>query len=149
MSILATVKDVLRRPRRLPDKPSELIRVALADIRLVEEDDRYVMDMDDWHSLRPHNTYKCHVCVAGAVMAKSLKAKRLEYVSPKNYSPSVRKKLVALDNFRSGHINNGLAIMELPQTSNRIFNITAYEDDRELFHEDMNDLATYLESIGL
>lgn len=70
------------------------------------------------------------------------------YVSKKLFTIGA-EKLVALDNFRSGHINNGLAIMEISQTSHRKFNITAYEDDRERFHADMNDLANYLESIGL
>ncbi len=35
------------------------------------------------------------------------------------------------------------------EMAHRDVHITRYEEDRELFHEDMHDLATYLESIGL
>lgn len=150
MSIIASVKDVFRRPRPLPDKPSELIRVALADIRLVEADERYVMDMDDWHSLRPHNTFKCHVCVAGAVMAKSLKAHRLDHKAPRDYPHDVKMKLIALDFFRQGNVNLALAQMGLPTVSSyKSVYITDYDTDREEFHTHMNELADKLETIGL
>ena len=33
----------------LPSKPSQLIRVALADLAKAERDDRYKIDMGIWH----------------------------------------------------------------------------------------------------
>lgn len=148
MSIIETIKHAFRRPRPLPDKPSELIRVALEDVRLVEKDDRYIVFMDDWHTTR-NREGACHVCLAGAVMAKSLKANVWEYTTPKKYPTDVRSKLFALDHFRSGDVNLGLMSMGWPQKSTRPTRITPYEKDRELFHEDMNELANYLETIGL
>ena len=53
----------------LPDKPSELIRLALADLRKCEADPRYLIDMAQWH--RPVTSELCHVCLAGAVMART------------------------------------------------------------------------------
>jgi hypothetical protein len=54
---------------QLPDKPSELIRLAVKDMQLCEADPRYKLDMRSWH--RPVEG-ACHVCMAGAVMAQTL-----------------------------------------------------------------------------
>lgn len=70
----------------LPDKPSELIDLALRDLADVESDPNYCVEMEvQWHaslywyqSGRP----KCAVCLAGAVMARSLHAPPNEIVTP-------------------------------------------------------------------
>jgi hypothetical protein len=52
----------------LPDKLSELIRVAVKDLEACRADPAYVIDMFDWHLPRGG---VCHVCLAGAVFAKT------------------------------------------------------------------------------
>lgn len=56
----------------LPDKLSALLRLAVHDARLVAKDPRYELDMDVWHSVHGN---KCAVCMAGAVMVRSLGVK--------------------------------------------------------------------------
>lgn len=57
---------------RLPDRMSDLIEVALRDVRACAMDPRYVMNMGAWHD--PTGDGRCEVCAAGAVMAKTLGA---------------------------------------------------------------------------
>ena len=54
----------------LPDKPSQLLRLAVKDAQLCQQDPNYRLDMGTWHS--PVGSL-CFVCMAGAVMAKTLK----------------------------------------------------------------------------
>lgn len=49
-------------------KPSQLLRLAVEDAKLCEQDDRYYLDMDYWHEAKDG---LCRVCMAGAVMAKT------------------------------------------------------------------------------
>ena len=53
----------------LPDKPSELIRLALSDLEKCEGDSRYEVDMNEWH-VPTQKGHVCYVCLAGSVMAK-------------------------------------------------------------------------------
>jgi len=53
----------------LPDKPSELLRLAVHDAKLCARSKKYVLDMEAWHDLDRDG---CHVCMAGAVIAKTL-----------------------------------------------------------------------------
>lgn len=84
----------------LPDKLSELLRVAVADAQKCEADPRYRLRMDRWHAgMRDSPT--CDVCMAGAVMAKTLGADPLCSVSP-NSRPEDASKLRAIDQMRYG-----------------------------------------------
>lgn len=70
--------------KKLPNKLSELIRLAMKDLELVENDEKYKVDMDmgSWHfpwfsEEAEHfdvddEVEVCNVCLAGAVMAKTL-----------------------------------------------------------------------------
>ena len=57
---------------KLPKYPSELLQLALDDISEIKYDDRYIIDMDYWHSIIK-GTDTCGVCLAGAVIANTLK----------------------------------------------------------------------------
>ena len=142
---------------QLPDKPSELIRVALADLEKCEADKRYAIYMGRWHE--PLNDvvrtgvdgHVCAVCLAGAVMAQSLGTPveaSAEPVALKSHD--IVNKLYALDDFRIGDIEDGLSTM--CSTIGRGFGdrqITPYEVDAAQFKADMRQLADDLEGAGL
>jgi hypothetical protein len=92
----------------LPDKLSELLKWALADLSRVEKDPTYRIDMSDWHRPGYTNTPRkapekvCYVCLAGAVMTRACKPEHNIY--PDEFEQPVRKKLIALDYVRSGNI---------------------------------------------
>lgn len=93
--------------KQLPKKPSELLRVALADLEAVENMPGYVIDMGTWHSPQSDG---CHVCHAGAVMANSLNVEKSFYAYPFSRIPDGPDKnaLNAINDFRIGAIGVGL-----------------------------------------
>lgn len=138
------------KPQRLPDLPSDLIELALADLEKVEKRKRhYVVDMDCWHSTDRWDG-KCAVCFAGGVMAMSLGAKRSEGSGPTAFYGDTRNKLYALNSFREGHVTAGIRWMgiEPPMMFTRI-PVHPYFDDPEKFKADMRGIVQYLRSKGL
>ena len=145
MSDFETIVYPERKP--LPDKPSELIRVALADLEKVEADPRYSVHMGDWH--RSFGNY-CAVCLAGSVMAMSLHLNPEQTVefhdSASGLSDADWDKLDALDDFRMGEVHAGLRTLNLDQGSlDEMIGITPYTTDPTTFKQDMNNLADLLE----
>lgn len=95
---------------KLPGKPSALIRLALADLAKVRKDPRYKVDMTGWHYKAAS---KCHVCAAGAVMAKTLKKNINRKFDARNFGEE-SEALVAIDNMRRGWVGIALAFLGLP-----------------------------------
>lgn len=96
-------------PEILPDKPSAMIRLAIADMKALMErkDLKYKIDMNTWHENDGRGT--CYVCLAGSVMANTLKVPHEEDIEPFDLSnPQVADKLRALNEFRKGSIISGL-----------------------------------------
>lgn len=136
----------------LPDKPSQLILVALADLRAVENSPAYNVDMDLWHCAAIDETDTCSVCLAGAVMAQSLKIPIDETAQPYDLEgDEIEGKLLALNKFRQGRLKSGLELMEIeaPEGFKKNWHVVEYSTDREAFHEDMAIIAHYLDSVGL
>lgn len=94
--------------KRLPDKKSELLRLAVRDAQLCEADPRYVINMMAWHqlghSLGDHvaNGERCHVCMGGAVMAKTLGFLIDRPSSPGGLDADTKRKLYSIDDMREG-----------------------------------------------
>lgn len=96
--------------KTLPNKPSELIRIALTDLQsCVADPEYYIINMDTWHE--PVKNGKCEVCMAGAVMAKTLNIDRERREFPSSLGSKFSSKLCAIDYFRGGYV--GLAFMRL------------------------------------
>lgn len=133
-------------------KPSELIRVALADLEAVEKDPVYIVDMRIWHG-----NYKgvsgdyCAVCLGGAVMAKSLGADPYNNLVPDDFEEEIAFRLAALDSFRQGLINKALWYMSVEPAADVSPHMTVvpYEDNPARFKADMQAMATHLEEHGL
>lgn len=138
----------MKKSTRLPGKPSELILLALSDLKKVERSKDYIVDMSDWH--QPNG--KCSVCLAGAVMAFSLgvSKKREISLSYNDFSTVNVEKLRALNSFRIGEIGGGLNCLGIDDyTGDRFQYVASYIRDSVEFKSDMKKMAKYLKSKGL
>jgi hypothetical protein len=135
---------------KLPNKPSELILLALADLVKVERSKNYVVDMGTFHT-KYDDDEPCHVCLAGAVMAKSLSIPSDVFVAPRDFESDTKRKLLALDRFRQGWASS--AFIRLKRSYRRGFSfdreITPYEEDPRAFKREMRRLAADLASENL
>ena len=146
-------------PITLPTHPSRLIRVALADLSAIEADDRYVVNMSDWHAPITDNYGRkvCSVCLAGAVMAKTVGVPHEQAISTADLDQydRVEGRLRALDFFRLGEISAGLEMLgydvnELSEEWQQYARKSGYSPaDPDEFHDRMHRLADYLASCGL
>ena len=135
---------------KLPDTLSGLIRVALVDLCKCEKDDKYDIFMEDWHT--PQDSGICEVCLAGAVMAQTLDIPIENESFPSEFGFQIQQGLHALNSIKRGHVSD--IIMSLnPENRNptKVYNrdIVEYENDSELFHKQMNQLADDLEKAGM
>lgn len=136
------------KPVTLPDEPSALIRLALRDLEKAERSRLYTIDMDNWHL--PNGV--CKVCFAGSVMAFSLGARRHDRVEPEDFDNDTRRKLIALNYFRSGRIEYGLLTMGRslpPGVPDWDRSIRPYADDPSTFKSSMRSMAKMLAKAGL
>lgn len=102
--------------QQLPDKPSELIRLALKDEDKAHHSPKYRVYMNVWHEVYTYKgQLKCHVCFAGAVMAFTLGADWKADLEPEDFINGNLGKLNALDAFRSGEIYDGCKEMKIVQ----------------------------------
>lgn len=132
----------------LPSLPSALIRLALSDLSQCEKDPHYTINMNVWHDPE-HEDGICHVCLAGAVMAKTL-----AYPHDRTVLPSITlhyPELSALDHFRTGDISSALRCLHIPLPPGIPMwtHTPIYDEDPAAFHTAMSDLATLLESHSL
>jgi hypothetical protein len=130
----------------LPDKPSELIRLALKDLREVEAMPHYKVDMGYWHGI-PTGEKECLVCLAGAVMARHLGANPALPYFPDNYSTDLQEKLHALNSLRQGYVYSGCKHLDCSTDLGDRF-VCEYDTDKERFYADMELLANDLEAEG-
>jgi hypothetical protein len=142
-------KQMKKKQTKLPDKPSALIRLALRDLEKCERSKRYGINMAEWH--KPNGV--CEVCLAGAVMAKTLSVPANVHLDPFAMLPhqdDSARKLIALDYFRCGQVNAG--IINMGVTCGRYIGperITNYLDNKPQFKKDMRKLAAMLAKEGL
>ncbi len=140
--------------KKLPNKLSSLIDVALNDLVLAEKSKDYNVDMDVFHIPRGDNT--CSVCLAGQVMAFSLKAKKGAHVDPDEMGENTNH-LYAIDNLRLGFVGDAADQLNL-ETNDGPFvtdyfyfdrEIPDYELDRAGFKSAMKKLSKDLKAYGL
>lgn len=131
-----------------PDKPSELILMALEDLEAVERDPEYIVNMDTYHYRYPG---VCAVCFAGSVMAKRLGANRLGAdvemdLFPSHFAGWVQH-LRALNDLRCG-LTFDAGMEWIPCKGVHPREVHSYDDDREAFKADMRKLAADYQAIG-
>lgn len=84
---------------KLPNKQSELLRLAIADARKCQADPNYILTMVQWHAKIGEH---CHVCLAGAVVAKTLNSASYLCRCPGDFDPDTNEKLKIIDYLRRG-----------------------------------------------
>ena len=130
----------------LPDKLSDLIEVALDDLEKTAVDPRYRVNMNTWHT--PHKGV-CHVCLAGAVMAQTLKLDPVvDYVRDRSLY-AVDRKLSALNNVRLGSVQlalDNMGFKDAPHWSR--MEVPHYNVDAAGFKTTLRQLATELRAKG-
>lgn len=139
---------------KLPDRPSALIRLALADLRAVEQLKSYEVDMGCYHlgQEKEIERDKCLVCFAGAVMARTLEVPKTRDADPDRFDRDTQDKLYALDHFRRGMIELAFDDMGIDLDDKwipRSVAVAHYSHDKKQFKKDMADMADVLESRGL
>ena len=114
MTLEETIKDTQAQTRP-PEKLSDLIRLAVKDARRMNPDEywpdagifhqRFEVNTEDWnteHYGPPPPPNACHACVAGAVIAGTLKTSPDEPRSPMSFEKGWSGSLYALDRIRCG-----------------------------------------------
>lgn len=96
----------------LPYIPSQLLNIAIDDGRALDKH-RYFPDAQWWHMPQKINFHTvCTVCLAGAVIAKTLVAPHTMNRSPARYR-TLQHQLLALDEFRKGNWLEGMHMLHL------------------------------------
>jgi hypothetical protein len=139
----------------LPNAPSYLIELALADLAKTEADSRYEIDMTQWHY--PAVNGPCSVCFAGAVLAQEGTISPRKYVNlwdlnaDQEYDQIELGKLLALDHFRLGMVRSALVMMGRADDAHKMSDrqISPYGLDPVQFHEEMTQLVNDLRRAGL
>lgn len=84
----------------LPTIPSELLSLAVKDARAVEKMKTRKLNMFAWHV--PIKGYKCAVCMAGAVMDRSLGVDPKQSLAPGDLGKDNAYSLRLIDDLRRG-----------------------------------------------
>jgi len=140
-------------PVKLPRKMSALITIALADLAKVERSKKYEVIMGTWHDPSRFGDRVCAVCLAGAVMAKTLGADPSLQIYPERF-PENESALCALDELREGDalsaaIKLGLGVGAERKACRLSRHVAPYRDNPKKFRADMRKLARELKTVGL
>lgn len=105
---------------KLPDKPSELIRLALSDMKAILKNPKFKVRMDVYMEYVNPDDKRCTVCLAGSVMANTLKIKpsrkRQFGHSPADFEDAdedTYRKLRAINALRNGSASYAFEILKL------------------------------------
>lgn len=126
---------------KLPNKLSDLLMLALTDLEQVENDPRYKVSMLHWHE--PNG--KCSVCLAGSVMARTLRAPLAEPLAPSDFGSNAQK-LRALDDVRTGRIRFALFQISGKYSTPGIVDY-AYLDEEPSYAHDRAEWWLHMQSI--
>lgn len=87
----------------LPDHPVELLELAYKDFLATQQDPRYKIDLARWHYYFQDRNV-CHVCLAGTVMAQTLKIPVENTHYAHDFEDKEAAKFYALDSLVQGQI---------------------------------------------
>ena len=120
MTIAAELKPDVSVRTKLPDKLSELVRLALHDFRTIDRT-KFTPDSSCW--LMKADQRRCVGCLAGIVMLSMHDYSDLDFdfksydnVDLWKYDQDIQKKLLALDSFRAGDIEEAFDYLNVNVT---------------------------------
>ena len=103
------------------DTLHELLALAIGDFERVLADDRYAIDMTVWHGPEDHDDGRCHVCLAGSVIAKTIALDPSVDVDDESVdgdllfgAGAISNRLFALNSLRSGQVERAWHFMRWP-----------------------------------
>lgn len=167
-----TIRSLLKSkpPRKskvvvLPDKMSELITLALKDLKKAEKSKKHVIDMGSWYNPKAlvqckigsdevvHEYKACAVCFAGSVMAFSLNAKMTDTEDRFLYGKD-GCKFQAINYLRDGDVRQAAALLNIDSDNIPDNLLSVIVPDYEAlkpkpFHDTMQKLAADLKRVGL
>lgn len=122
------------------------IRQALADLKAVEKDERYKVDMNCYHS--PIDD-QCMICLAGATLVRRMPDESPgEFCGPNTITDiPLRQMLWALNAAREGRVWSAVNCLGLNTDGLRARFITPYNKNRDQFFVDMRKLADDLDAM--
>lgn len=137
---------------RLPNKLSDLIEVAIADLIKCERSSKYLVNMLVWHN--PVNDEHCEVCFAGGVIAQTLSTDHKRWTEPCEFKTGINRKLQALDDLRRGRLGAALHQMNASrpyQAFQRKLDrhITPYSQNPGTFKREMRAFSRDMATAGL
>lgn len=162
----------------LPNKLSELLIVDLDVLEKAEQDPRYVVRMETWHTPYPDTVStsfalgkqraaaplagRCGVCMAGAVMAFGLGIDINHKVTPNSFDeyglPSryttgemtIVNKLMAINDLRVGNIEDAFIRLGLehPKHFPKVVDIMDYRNKSTIMKAQLRELAADLAAAG-
>lgn len=101
----------MARKKKLPNKLSALLRLAVEDAKICARTKGYKLNMRRWHEPWPEKKI-CEVCMAGAVLAVELQMPwEQSYLHVSSDSDPYRQHIFAINSLRVG--NTALALLEL------------------------------------
>lgn len=133
---------------KLPNKPSQLLEVALSDLAKVERSKKYRVKMNAYHE--PCGKI-CQVCLAGAVMAKTLDVDKSLFKRPWSFNTATSKKLHALDALRLGDIGGAFTELGIktPKGLRENVFVTEYQTSPRDFKKDLRKIIKSLKEFKL
>lgn len=133
--------------KKLPKTPSKLLAIALTDLVKVERSKKYVVAMNTWHLANDPD--RCQVCLAGAVMAKTLKADDQLTLEPDHFGIN-SEKLQAINYFRVGYIEQACAVLEIRNKLEAdVISMPSYENSPQEFKKQMRKMIKTLAKVGM
>ena len=130
-------------------KSSELIRIAVGDLKKVLASPKHEINMDEW--IQPTST-ACYVCLAGAVLINTFEYSDDKKVIAFDQPPEVEFLMYRLNRLRKGAVRDFLG-GDKSKVSNDILSHQidpfTYADDGAKFIEQLESLATKLESYNV
>lgn len=129
----------------LPEKMSDLLKLALMDLEYIENTPGYEVDMEGW-VYTDNDT--CFTCLAGAVMVKTLHRDWSHGLCPIDFLTYDCAKLIALNSLRQGKISEASEFLGRPMETRFEF-VPLYEKDPNAFKAAINNLIDVLETMGV
>lgn len=143
--------------KRAPKRLSTAMRIALEDIRKVEKDSRYQVNMHFWHRpvIQETGDPVCQVCFAGSVMAKTLNfdPRYSRYGGDEgDTSLAWDSVFTALDYARLGEVTAALREMHRDRfklrSDQELIPVARYEGNPLQWRKDMFKIVHMLERMG-